>query len=91
MWEHLAQMGPMLIVAGLMMGWLAETVSRAEGYGFINDMVVAIGGSALAGGLFWIAVSSDVGMMAMLAIGCAGGGLAIVAQRTFWRSGRSGV
>jgi uncharacterized membrane protein YeaQ/YmgE (transglycosylase-associated protein family) len=91
MWEHLAQMGPMLIVAGLMMGWLAEAVSRADGYGFINDMVVAIAGSAIAGGLFWMAVSSNAGMLAMLAIGCAGGVLAIVAQRTFWRSGRSGA
>jgi hypothetical protein len=30
MFEHIMQMGPMLVLAGLSAGWVAETVSRAE-------------------------------------------------------------
>ena len=41
MFEHIVQMGPMLVLAGLMAGWVAEVVSRADGHGFIRDMVVA--------------------------------------------------
>jgi hypothetical protein len=32
MTDHIAQMGPMLILAGLVAGWMAEAVSRAGGY-----------------------------------------------------------
>jgi hypothetical protein len=34
----------------------------------------------------WVFVSSDIGMSAMLGIGCAGAALAIAAQRRLWRS-----
>jgi hypothetical protein len=36
MTEHIAQMGPMLILAGLAAGWMAETVLRAGGYGSLR-------------------------------------------------------
>ena len=87
--EHVAQMAPLLIVAGLVMGWLAEAATRAGGYGLINDMLTAVAGSIIAGSVFWMAVSATAGMVAMLLIGCTGGGLAIAAQRAFWRSARS--
>ena len=32
-----------------------------------------------------------VGMVAMVLIGCGSGALAIIAQRTLWRSMRSGI
>jgi hypothetical protein len=91
MWENLAQMGPMLILAGLATGLTAETVSRAGGYGLIADMIAGLIGSVLVGGVIWGVVSIHPGMLGMLAIGCAGAGLAIVGQRGLWRSPRLGI
>lgn len=90
MLEHIAQMGPMLILAGLIAGWTAEAVSRAGGYGLIPDMVLGLIGSLLMGGIASL-VSREAGMLAMLVIGGAGGALAVVAQRSLWRSIRLGT
>ena len=90
MWEHIAQMGPMLVLAGLLVGWTVEAVSRAGGYGLIPDMVAGVIGSVLVGGIIWVVVFHP-GMLGMFTIGCAGAGLAIVAQRSLWRSTRLGT
>jgi uncharacterized membrane protein YeaQ/YmgE (transglycosylase-associated protein family) len=89
--ENVAQMLPMLVLAGLMAGWTVETVSRAGGHGLIPDMIVGVIGSVLAGGVVWAAVSHAPGMVAMFLIGCAGAGLAMLAQRRLWRSARLGT
>ena len=86
MFEHIMQMGPMLVLAGLIAGWVAETASRAGGYGFIVDMVLGLIGSMVVGSIVWALISSDIGMPAMLMIGCGGAALAIAAQRRLWRS-----
>src|SRR3989475_7054146 len=86
MFEHVVQMGPMLVLAGLFAGWVAEAASRAGGYGFVFDMVLGLGGSMVVGSIVWVLISSDLGMPAMLMIGCGGAALAIVAQRRLWRS-----
>jgi len=86
MFEHIIQIGPMLVLAGLIAGWVAEAASRAGGYGFILDMVVGLVGSVVAGTIVWALTSSNVGMLAMLLIGCSGAALAIAAQRGLWRS-----
>ncbi|HEV8643900.1 MAG TPA: hypothetical protein VGV13_22765 [Methylomirabilota bacterium] len=91
MLEHIIQMGPMLVLAGLMAGWVAEAVSRAGGYGFTHDMVLGLVGSVVGGGTVWVVISSEAGMLAMFLIGCGGAALAIVAQRRFWRSARLGT
>jgi uncharacterized membrane protein YeaQ/YmgE (transglycosylase-associated protein family) len=91
MLEHIAQMGPMLALAGLMAGWIAETISRPGSFGLIPDMVVGVVGSVLLGGIVWGAVSTDAGMLGMFVIGSAGAALAIVAQRRLWRSTRLGT
>jgi uncharacterized membrane protein YeaQ/YmgE (transglycosylase-associated protein family) len=85
MFEHIIQMGPMLIIAGLAAGWVAETLARAEHSGFIRDMVLGLIGSVVVGATFWVTISSEVGMLAMFLIGCGGAALALVAQRMFWR------
>lgn len=90
MFEHIVQMGPMLVLAGLVAGWTAETVSRAGGYGLIPDMVFGLIGSVLVGGIFWV-VSGDAGILSTLVIGGAGAALAVVAQRSVWRSTRLGT
>jgi uncharacterized membrane protein YeaQ/YmgE (transglycosylase-associated protein family) len=91
MFEDIVHMGPMLLLGGLMAGWLAEAVSRAGGYGFIPDMVLGLIGSVLAGLTVWVAIASQAGMATMFLIGCAGAALMIVAQRRFWRSARLGT
>ena len=73
-------------LAGLLLGWLAEAVSHAGGYGFIIDALLGLAGSVAGSGLFWAGVSSKVGMIAMFLVGSAGAGLAIAGQRTSWRS-----
>src|SRR6185503_12649503 len=83
MFEHIAQMGPILVLAGLIAGWVAEAASRAGGYGFIFDMVFGLVGSVVGGAIVWVFISSDTGM---LVIGCVGAALAIAAQRRLWRS-----
>jgi uncharacterized membrane protein YeaQ/YmgE (transglycosylase-associated protein family) len=91
MFEHIIQIGPMLVLAGLIAGWVAEAASRAGGYGFILDMVIGLIGSIVAGTIVWGLISSDTGMLAMLLIGCGGAALAIVAQRGLWRSALLGT
>lgn len=91
MTEYVAQMAPMLVLAGLMVGWTVETFARAGGYGLVPDMVVGVIGSVLAGGIIGVVVSHVPGMLGMFAIGCAGAGLVIVAQRSLWRSTRLGT
>jgi uncharacterized membrane protein YeaQ/YmgE (transglycosylase-associated protein family) len=76
----------MLVLAGLMAGWVGEAASRAGGYRFVLDMVLGLIGSVVGGAIVWVLISSDVSMLAMLLIGCGGAALTIVGQRRLWRS-----
>jgi uncharacterized membrane protein YeaQ/YmgE (transglycosylase-associated protein family) len=91
MMEHIAHMGPMLVLAGGMVGWAVEVCSRAGGHGLLPDMFVGLIGSVLAGAIIWTLLSHEPGMLGMFAIGCAGAGLAILVQRSLWRSARLGT
>jgi uncharacterized membrane protein YeaQ/YmgE (transglycosylase-associated protein family) len=91
MFEDVVQMVPMLVLAGLIAGWVAEVVSRADGHGFIRDMVLGLVGSVVGGAAVWVVISSEAGMLAMFLIGCGGATLAIVAQRRFWPSASSPI
>jgi uncharacterized membrane protein YeaQ/YmgE (transglycosylase-associated protein family) len=91
MTEHLAHMGPMLILAGLAVGWMAEAVSRARGYGLLPDMMLGLIGSVVGGGILWFVLSGAAGMVTMFVIGCAAAALIIIAQRSFWRSAALGT
>jgi len=88
MFEHIMQMGPMLVLAGLIAGWVAEAVSRARGYGFVIDMFLGFIGSVVGGAIVWVLTPSGIGMVAMFLIGCGGAALAIAAQRGLFRSAR---
>jgi uncharacterized membrane protein YeaQ/YmgE (transglycosylase-associated protein family) len=88
--EHIVQMGPMLVLAGMAIGWMAEVLSRAGGYGFIYDMVLGLIGSTLAGVTLWI-VFNQAGMPMTVLVGCAGATLLIAAQRSVWRSAAPGM
>jgi uncharacterized membrane protein YeaQ/YmgE (transglycosylase-associated protein family) len=89
--EYIAQMAPMLLLAGLAIGWVSEAVSRAKGYGFMYDLALGIVGSVLAGIVMSVVVSREAGMVVMFVTGCIGATLALAAQRQFWRSARPGA
>ena len=84
--EYIVQIGPMLVMAGLMVAWLAQLSSTTRGPGFLPDMALGLIGSVAGGLLVWAALSSGAGMLGMFGIGAAGAVLAIVAQRGLWRS-----
>ena len=65
---------------------MSEAASRAGGYGFVLDTVLGLIGSVIGGAIVWVVISSDIGMLAMLLIGCGGLALAIAVQRRLWRS-----
>jgi uncharacterized membrane protein YeaQ/YmgE (transglycosylase-associated protein family) len=75
----------MLVLAGLMAGWTAEAVSRSGGYGLVPDMVLGLIGSLLVGGIASV-ISREAGMLGTFMIGGAGAALAVVGQRSLWRS-----
>lgn len=91
MLEYVAQMGPMLILAGIAAGWVSEGLARARGFGLISDLVLGLVGSLLAGLTMAFVVSSQAGMVTMFVIGCTGAALLIAGQRQFWRSARLGT
>jgi uncharacterized membrane protein YeaQ/YmgE (transglycosylase-associated protein family) len=91
MGEYVAQMAPMLLLAGIAAGWVSEAVSRARGYGFIYDMALGIVGSMLAGVTASVLSANEAGMATMFAAGGCGAALVIAAQRHVWRSARQGA
>ena len=48
-------------------------------------------GSVVGGAIVWVLTPSDIGMLAMLLIGCGGAALTIAAQRGLWRSAKLGT
>jgi hypothetical protein len=80
----------MLVLACLVAGWMAETVSRAGATDsrplWLVSSAVVIGGTVI-----WIFVSTGVGMPGMFLIGYAAAAVAIVGQRGLWRSSRLGT
>jgi uncharacterized membrane protein YeaQ/YmgE (transglycosylase-associated protein family) len=86
--ETIVQMTPMLILGGLIAGWLAEAASRASGFGFISDVVLGLVGSLIAGAFVWLVIWRDASMTTMLFVGCLGAALAIIGQRGVWPSAR---
>jgi uncharacterized membrane protein YeaQ/YmgE (transglycosylase-associated protein family) len=91
MTEYIAQMAPMLLLAGVAAGWAGEAISRVHGYGFMYDLALGIVGSLIAGILMSLVIANGGGMVAMFVVGCAGATLVIAAQRQFWRSARPGA
>lgn len=87
--EYIAQMAPMLVLAGAMVAWLAQLSSTLEGYGFLPDVALGLSGSALAGVFVWAVVSANAGMLGMLGIGGLGAVLALAAQRALWHPVRA--
>lgn len=86
--EHVAQMGPMLLVAGLAVGWMGEAFARAGGYGLLRDMALGISGSVFCRRYSVGFVVDGLGMVSMLMTGALGTVVLVAAQRQLWRSRR---
>lgn len=82
--EYLTQMGPMLVLAGLVVAWLTQVRLATRGPGLVFDIVLGLVGSVAGGLLISAALFSGAGMLGMLGIGAVGAVLAIVAQRRLW-------
>jgi hypothetical protein len=83
MTEYVAQMVPMLVIAGAMVAWLAQMSWTAGGFGFLPDMALGLAGSML---VVAVVASAEAGMLGIFGMGGAGAVLAIAAQRGLWRS-----
>ena len=87
MGEYIAQMAPMLGVAGALVAWLAQIRETRSGHGFLPDMALALIGSGVAGSLFTmgtLAYATGVGMPGMVVVGAVGAVAAIAMQRAVW-------
>ena len=86
--EYIAQMLPMLLLAGALVAWVVQLVPKTGGYGFLPDMALCVVGGVLAGAVVRAGLSGNAGMLGMFAIGGLGAILALVAQRGLWRPAR---
>ena len=87
--EDVVRLGPMLMLAGLSIAWLAQVSERTIGFGFLPDIALGLIGSlaaGLAGLVVWATRSASTGMLAMFWTGAAGALLVIAAQRGVWRA-----
>ena len=82
--DVIVQMGPMCVVAGLAVGWLADTVVPRRGYGLIVDLGIAVGASMLGAGTLLVLAGGAPGMLAMLLAGFGLASGAVFAQRLAW-------
>jgi uncharacterized membrane protein YeaQ/YmgE (transglycosylase-associated protein family) len=82
--EHVLQMGPMWILAGLSAGWLAETFVYRRGYGLIVDLGLGVGAGVAGGSLFLAFSGLRAGMPGMFVAGFLSAAGMIVAQRFCW-------
>ena len=82
----IVQMTPMLIIAGLSAGWLAEAFLRRGGFGLIADMGLGLVGGIAVGWAVLALATLPLGMISMLLIGFVAASAVIVAQRLSWRS-----
>ena len=85
--ELIAYLAPILALAGLTCGWIADTMLPARGYGLRGDMGLGFAGSlALAFVLYISTGLGGVGLLPAFLIGFAGAAVVITAQRTFWQN-----
>ena len=84
--EDVVRLGPMLMLAGLSIVWLAQASERTIGFGFLPDIALGLIGSLAAGLVVWATRSASTGMLAMFWAGAAGAVLVIAAQRGVWRA-----
>jgi hypothetical protein len=82
--EQIVQVAPMLVLAGLGAGWLAETLMGRRGYGLVVDMALGVGAGLVGGSIFLVLFGLSAGMFVMFAVGFGLATGVILAQRLGW-------
>ena len=78
-------MFPIMVLGGVLMGWLAGFVMERGGYGLKWDIVLGLTGSAMVSWIFWaLGASPGAGLAVLAVVAFVGAALPIVAQRQFW-------
>ena len=84
--QQLVEMGPILVLAGLSAGWLAETVLYRRGYGLVVDLSLGVGASLAGGSLLLILAGVPAGMLVVFVVGFALATGLVLVQRLGWPS-----
>ena len=80
-----AGMFPIIVLGGVLAGWLAGFVMERGGYGLKWDIVLGLTGSAGVSWIFWaLGASPGAGLAVLAVVAFVGAALPIVAQRQFW-------
>jgi uncharacterized membrane protein YeaQ/YmgE (transglycosylase-associated protein family) len=75
----------MLLVVGLLAGWLAGLVMQHGGYGLSWDIVLGVIGSIVASLIFQaLGISPEAGLVVMAVVAFVGATIPIVVQRKIW-------
>jgi uncharacterized membrane protein YeaQ/YmgE (transglycosylase-associated protein family) len=75
----------MLVLVGVLAGWLAGYVLTRGGYGLRWDIILGLAGSAVGSWIFWaLGVSPEAGLALVAGVAFVGAAIPIVAQRKIW-------
>jgi len=78
-------MFPIMVLGGVLMGWLAGFIMERGGYGLKWDIVLGLAGSAMGSWIFWaLGASSGSGLAMLAVVAFVGAAIPIVAQRQIW-------
>lgn len=78
-------MFPIVVLGGVLAGWLAGFVMERGGYGLKWDIVLGLAGSAVGSWIFWaLGASPGAGLAVLAVVAFLGAAIPIVAQRQIW-------
>ena len=78
-------MFPIVVLRGVLAGWLAGFVMERGGHGLKWDIVLGLAGSAVGSWIFWaLGVSPGAGLALVAGVAFVGAAIPIVAQRKIW-------
>ncbi len=73
------------VLVGLIVGWLAGIAMKGGGFGLLQDVMLAVGGSVLGSWIFQtVGAYPESGRVGMAVAAFVGAALVIVAQRKAW-------
>jgi len=86
MMEYIAQMGPVVATASLLVAWVVQACRAADGRPLAIDMTIGLAGGVMAG-VVGATTAIGHGMVAMFVTGMVGAGAALWAQGALWPVG----
>lgn len=74
-----------VVVVGLLAGWLADFVMKGGGYGLVGDIALGVVGGIGGGVVLWMnGIAPGGPRVAMVGAALLGAALVIVVQRKLW-------